>query len=184
MPRPLRRRLLNLLFCRIYELKNFEMKQIFLMIVLVAFGLTATSAYNEDRFGTAPGDLAAPVELKNQRSQTSLSDFRGKYVLLSFWSSEDAASRTLCKRYDAWQKSAERPATVHLSVNLDSNRALFDAIVSADNLDAASQYNLTGEAAAKVRRDYHLTENLGTLLIDPEGRIAAVNPDIARLASL
>ena len=157
-----------------------------MMIVLAAIGIFATSGFNEDRFGTRPGDLAAPVELKNRYVDVRLASCRGQYVLLSFWNSGDAASRVLCNKYAAWQKklAAGTVRMRHLAVNLDDDSDLFAAIVNADGLDAAAQFNLTGDAAAKVRRDYHLNEALGTLLIDPEGRIAAINPDFSKLAAL
>lgn len=159
------------------------MKKIFLTIALVAATLVFTSGFNEEAAAGGRGETAADIELANSFGSVSLKDYRGQYVLLSFWSSEDAASRILCASYA--RECAKNGKAVHLGVNFDEQKALFDAIVDADGLDAKAQYNLTGTAAATVRHDYRLDGGtLGTLLIDPKGRIAAVNPPAEMIASL
>lgn len=159
------------------------MKKNLLMIALFVASLVFTSGFNEEAGASGRGETAAEVRLENGYGSVSLNDYRGKYVLLSFWSSEDAASRMLCANYA--RECAKNGKAVHLGVNFDEQKALFEAIVDADGLDAKAQYNLTGKSAAKVRHDYRLEGGvLGTLLIDPMGHIAAVNPSSEMIAAL
>ena len=172
-----------MLFCRIVSHKIFEMKKLFLMIALVAATLMLTSGFNEEAGYGGRGETAADVRLENSFGSVSLKDYRGQYVLLSFWSSEDAASRMLCANYA--RECGKNGKAVHLGVNFDEQKALFEAIVDADSLDAKAQYNITGKAAASLRHDYRLEGGqLGTVLIDPKGRIAAVNPTPEQIAKL
>lgn len=144
--------------------------------------LLLTSAFSDEQFGSNPGQKAAPIELCNDTDTLNLADLQGKYVLLSFWSSTDATSRQLCKEYDTYCSSNSN--TKHISVCLDQDAALFEAIVERDGLNPASQFFLSGNIARKVIRDYHLDGALGTLLIGPDGRVVDVNPTEKRLARL
>lgn len=69
-----------------------------------------------------------------------------------------------------------------VGINLDENSSLFSQIVSADNLNKKTQFNVKGKKAAKINTDYHLTAGYGTLLIGPDGRVIAANPSTARLS--
>ena len=161
-----------MLFCRIVSHKIFEMKKLFLMIALVAATLMFTSGFNEEAGYGGRGETAADVRLENSFGSVSLKDYRGQYVLLSF-----------CANYA--RECGKNGKAVHLGVNFDEQKALFEAIVDADSLDAKAQYNITGKAAASLRHDYRLEGGqLGTVLIDPKGRIAAVNPTPEQIAKL
>lgn len=157
------------------------MKVINFLIALFAV-FVLTSSYSDRQFGANPGQKVAPIELHNSAMTANLADMKGSYVLLSFWSSNDAVSRQLCKRYDTYQRHST--STRHVSICLDSDKALFDAIVARDGLDPKTQFILGDKAAEKLRRDYHLDGTLGTLLIGPDGRVVAVNPSEIRLAQL
>lgn len=159
------------------------MKQLVLIIALVITALFTTSAFNEARFGTAPGETLPPLTLSDGSRRVNLADARGEYVLLSFWTSEDAASRELCHRYSVWSRKNSGKIQ-HIAVNFDSHRPLFESIVKADGLDQANQFNVSGKAAEKIKKDFKIDGNCGTLLIAPDGTVAAINPDDAALAAL
>jgi thiol-disulfide isomerase/thioredoxin len=160
------------------------MKKTFWIIAFLSVLLTTTSGFNDSRFGVMPGNIAPKIELQNGFSTVELSHCRGKYVLLSFWSSGDAKSRMLCNSYDAWVKNND-PSNKKVSlvgINLDDNSTLFSQIVKADNLNEKTQFNVKGTKAAKINSDYHLTAGYGTLLIGPDGRVIAANPTSAQLS--
>jgi hypothetical protein len=69
-------------------------------------------------------------------------------------------------------------------VNFDENSTMFSQIVRADNLDPKTQFNAKGKNAEKINSDYHLTKGYGTLLIDPNGRVIAANPNPLQIAAL
>lgn len=160
------------------------MRRIYFIIALFTVLLLTSSGFNESKFGSAPGKTAAPMVLNRDDVRVSLNDLRGRYVLVSFWSALDAQSRVLCNRYDGWMSrldNTDRP--IHLSVNLDEDISLWKAIVRADGMDEQAQFNVNGKAAEKIRKDYNLEKACGTILIGPDGRVAAVNPTQAQLSS-
>lgn len=86
--------------------------------------------------------------------------------------------------YSSWFKNHTPENVKHISVNFDFERILFDEIVKLDNLDADTQFNLQGIAAAKLQEEYNLQEGYGSVLIDREGRIKRFNPSVSELTSL
>ncbi|MDE6644553.1 MAG: hypothetical protein K2J97_00525, partial [Muribaculaceae bacterium] len=59
---------------------------------------------------------------------------------------------------------------------LDSNTRMFEEIVKRDRLTRANQFNISGEKASFVVENFQLSDQPKSFLIDPEGRIIAVNP--------
>ncbi len=152
------------------------MKKAILFIACFAV-LVLTLSANTDR-ATAPvvGHYSPALSLTAADSSvTTLGAFRGKYVLVTFWSSSDAASRLRCNRYDAFCDGNDR--LEHLAVNLDRNAELFDEVVSRDNLSRCSQYHVEGRQAHAIRKLYHLDRGLHSFLINPAGVIEAIDPD-------
>lgn len=155
------------------------MKKIAYLIATFAVLLFTSSGFNEDIFNPVTGNPAAPLNLENSTGTLSLDDYKGEYVLLSFWRSDDGASRAECNRAKAIANAAagtEVPVK-HIGINMDEDADLFEALAQSDGLDAASQYNVSGDAARRVASAYGLHGNLGTLLLDKDGRILAVNAD-------
>lgn len=156
--------------------------------------ITLTLAANTSRMvDAAPGQIAPDFELTASLNQTDdstspsffISDLKGEYVLVNFWSTTDAASRVAAGTYDQLMKTNDFGGRLNLlNLNLDANEALFDAVVRQDGLDTAMQYHLDGEAAKELTKLYHLDEGLRALLIDPSGKIVAVNPTAADLSNL
>ena len=104
-------------------------------LVLVAVFTSASSTINSDsRLGTT----APNFTIGNDEDVVSLNQFRGKYVLLSIWSSADALSRLENMKFNKLAQNNDK--LVQLSVNFDRSRALFGEIVAADSLDTSSQY--------------------------------------------
>lgn len=93
--------------------------------------------------------------------------------MLSFWNSRDAQSRQLSKYYAG---VARQQGLRHISINVDDDRNIFEGIAEADGMDAHNVFAVTGKQAAKLREAYSLDNAFGTVLIDEQGRIAAINP--------
>ncbi len=161
------------------------MKKTILTLALFAGVLFASSGYNDKVFGTGQGDLAPVVSFTEGETPVSVDQFRGKYLLLSFWSSTDARSRVDVNKYSSWIGSMDADANVnHVAVNFDTNRTLFDEIVRRDNLTGTKQFNVQGEIARDIIESYGLSGGFGSLLIDPQGRVAAINPSKETLTAL
>lgn len=125
-----------------------------------------------------PGDRAPVVSLTEGADSASVADYEGKYLLLSFWSSDDARSRQMCNEYSKWMAgNAGSDGIEMLAVNFDENETLFSRIVEADGMNPQAQFNVKGEVAEKIRNEFRLNDGLGALLISPDGVVLAANPD-------
>ena len=109
---------------------------------------------------------------------------KGRYVIVTFWSSADADSRLRADRYDEAAKLLPQERFCLLSVNFDRSERLFREIVRRDNLSAENHIHVDGSQANRIIHDYRLTEGFKSLLIDPKGRIVAMNPSIETLTKM
>ena len=81
------------------------MKKAFTILALFAVLLLTSSAYNESAADKAASQSVAPMLVIDNGNDTfSLSEMRGKYLLLTFWSSTDANSRVACNEYTTFVK--------------------------------------------------------------------------------
>lgn len=160
------------------------MKKSLFIIVLSAFVFMATSGLGSDNPSMDKGAFAPELKLSNSGSELTLSQLRGKCVLLNFWSSADAESRIENNKYAAWSNANSPDGLQYVAVNVGDDPELVTAIVKADGLDSKAQYVATGKEAQKIISDFRLTEGYGTLLIGQDGRIRAFNPKKTELTSL
>jgi len=159
------------------------MKKAILFIACFATLVLTLSAYTDRAAAPVIGYRAPELSLTVADStSTSLDYHKGGYVLVTFWSSSDAASRLRCNEYTAFAAKDER--MVHLAVNFDSNAELFDEVVRRDNLTASMQYHVEGHHAESIKKEYHLERGLHTFMINPRGVIIAIDPDIEQVNNL
>lgn len=162
------------------------------LFAVITFTIAAHTTRMVD---AAPGQIAPDFELTATDIKTDdstspsrsfyISDLKGEYVLVNFWSTTDAASRVAAGSYDQLMKDNDFGGRLNLlNLNFDDNEALFEAIVRQDGLDTAMQYHLQGEAADRIAKSYHLDEGFRALLLDPSGKIIAVNPTPTDVTSL
>lgn len=146
-------------------------------LVLVALFTSESSTINSDsRLGTT----APNFTIGNEEDVVSLKQFRGKYVLLSIWSSADANSRLANMKFNKMAQSNDK--LVQLSVNFDRSRALFGEIVAADSLDTSSQYFCETQDRNAFKQKWGIADNYCTFLINTKGVVIAVNPSEKELA--
>lgn len=154
------------------------------VIVLFAVLVISVSAYSERVFEAAEGYNAPSMTIENSDTTLSLADIKGRYVIVTFWSSADADSRLRVYRYDEAAKLLPQERFCLLSVNFDRSERLFREIVRRDNLSAENHIHVDGSQANRIIHDYRLTEGFKSLLIDPKGRIVAMNPSIETLTKM
>ena len=154
------------------------------VIVLFAVLVISVSAYSERVFEAAEGYNAPSMTIENSDTTLSLADMKGRYVIVTFWSSADADSRLRAYRYDEAAKLLPQERFCLLSVNFDRSERLFREIVRRDNLSAENHIHVDGSQANRIIHDYRLTEGFKSLLIDPKGRIVEMNPSIETLTKM
>lgn len=154
------------------------------VIVLFAVLVISVSAYSERVFEAAEGYNAPSMTIENSDTTLSLADMKGRYVIVTFWSSADADSRLRAYRYDEAAKLLPQERFCLLSVNFDRSERLFREIVRRDGLSAETQFHIEGNRANQLINDYHLESGMQSFLIDPSGRIVAKNPTEQTLTQL
>lgn len=146
------------------------------IIAIFAVLMVSMSAHTERVYEAADGFNAPDLTIDNSHSALSLSDLKGKYVLVTFWASSNAQSRISAARYDDFSKSLDEERFCLLSVNFDRSERLFREIVRRDNLSAKSQFYVSGSNAETIFENYHLGNGFQSFLINPQGKIVATNP--------
>lgn len=163
------------------------MKKILMFIALFTVLILTSSGFNENRFGIVPGDPAPVLNVTNQDGEFSLTQSRGKYVLLTFWSSQDATSRQRCHQYNVWarQHAAQNHRFTNLAVNFDTNEGLFREIVNIDNLEKKTQYYARdAKVGTNITRDFDISAGYYSMLIDRDGHVLKINPTTTELTTI
>lgn len=158
-------------------------KTLLIFTLLACIVAISYAAYTERVYRPATGFPAPVFTLSHPDDTTtirSLRDLRGRYVLLSFWSSADPNSRLRLKQYDNMAREFPDKAVplVVLGVNFDRSRRLFDEIVRLDSLDNGHHIYASGENARRIAADYRLADGYRSYLINPQGQIIAANPSV------
>lgn len=149
--------------------------------------LLASSGFTQRSAAPAVGYMAPALLVDNDKTDesVSLTALRGSYVLLTFWNSTQANSRLAMNRYQHWvdsrQTTYDDKEVAIVGVNLDSDKRMFEELVKRDHLDPSNQFNISGEKASLVIENYQLEDQAKSFLIDPDGRIVAINPTSSQL---
>ncbi len=160
------------------------MKKTILIFALFLGLLITSSGFNRTGLNTAIGKLAPEIASFDIEQVIKNSEKQGRYVLLSFWSSSDGQSRRKVNEYDLWLSDHIMANLDMVAINFDQSEGLFREIVRRDGLSASSQFNVGGNTARQIIRDYHLDDGYGSILISPNGQIIAHNPTVGQLADV
>ena len=155
------------------------MKKTLLLIGFSVALLLSINAYTgrvyEPKSGSTAPEFSFDAGLKEEMK---LSDLRGEYVLLNFWSSSDAESRIATSDYEKAVSELGEGKFRFVSMNFDRSEKVFNEIVGIDNLNKEIQHYASGSEAEEIIRLYDLSDGFKSFLIDRDGRIIAVNPSI------
>ena len=133
-----------------------------------------TSASSNNGKGGIVGKSAGDFTISNADGVMSLSQLRGKYVLLTLWSSADVVSRLDNIRCDRYASTSEN--VVPMSVNFDRSKLLFDELVAADSLNTSTQYYCERQDRSIFEQKWEANQQYNSYLINPSGTVIAVNP--------
>ena len=161
------------------------MKKITLILAVFAVLLSMVSAGTKNEYNAEVGMKVPYFEVKAEDGDViSLSDMKGRFVIVNFWTSADANSRIAANQYDSYVESVEGEHLSLVSVNIDRNQRLFEEIKRRDGLNAKSQYYAQPGSASDLIRKFNMGNGLQSYLIDPQGTITAINPSTEILATL
>ena len=162
-------------------------KRILIGLMLTVTLLVAATAFtgNPKRDVLTVGSEVPSLQIVSATNGTmsAIGGTSDEYTLVTFWKSSDAPSRMACNKYQASMRG-ESPFLARyggkvrfVAVNLDSSKALFREIVENDRLDATNQF-VVEDVAVLARLDalFALRDGMGSVLIAPDGTVAAFNP--------
>lgn len=149
-------------------------------VLVIATGFTENPANKKVNIGST----FPTVRIHNTEGVTTLGDRKSHYTLITFWESSDAQSRMECNIYDKALSSSENADVEFIAVNFDGTKTLFDEIVTIDNMQQQRQYHVTGQTAMELRAIFDLDKGMGSILLAPDGTVAAFNPSVDYLMTL
>jgi peroxiredoxin len=125
--------------------------------------------------GPGIGEIAPDfVSSRPDGTQMALSDLKGNYVLLSFWAGWSKLSREEnIYLKEAWTKYRNQPFRI-LQVSFDNNKDVWLGAIEEERLDWDHISDLK-RWETLVADLYHVERIPSNYLIDPEGRIVAVD---------
>lgn len=151
------------------------MKKTLLAIITLVVLCVFSSAYNTTPPDARIGFKAPNFYITDNDGEISLQKFKGKYVLLTFWTSVDAESRISNMRYDRLAKAHEE--LQHIAVNYDMSEAVFNEIIKIDGVNTKTQFFDNEGKSSNLSEIYRISsKGFITYLIDPSGEIIAENP--------
>lgn len=129
------------------------------------------------------GSPAPALSIANGDTAISLQKMKGKYVLLTFWSSADAESRISNLTYDKIAKTY-KGSLEYVAVNYDHSPRVYGEIKKIDDLRQSSQFRDNKGSSSSIYTDYRLAQGFNSYLIDRNGTIIAINPTSQQLAKM
>lgn len=127
------------------------------------------------------GAQAPELVLGNEKQPLSLQASKGNYILLSFWASYDAASRTRNARLHHVVSDDARVEMI--SISFDRYPSVFQTAVKQDGIGDNVYQEMEGENS-EIFKSYDLKHGFINCLVDDRGVIVAKNVSPSELASL
>ena len=164
------------------------MKHIFAFVAALLVGVAAFAqedpdvVYGKDLLSV--GTVAPSFTLKDiDGKSVSLSDFRGKQVVLHFWASWCPDCREETPQLKAAQAAADPSKVVFVSVSFDRKMEAFEAYVRENALGGVQLFDASGKKDSAIGSAYNIRWIPATYLIGPDGRIQFATVVFSKVAA-
>lgn len=145
----------------------------FVVLLLVSFSFLSFIGKDTPTVGLTIGDKAPDFTICGEKQLVELNDLKGKYVLLSFWASYDAQSRTqnaILNHVISKTKNIEM-----VSVSFDDYKSIFNETIKKDQIDTPNCFVETEGENSELFKTYRLNKGFKNYLLDENGVIIAKN---------
>lgn len=136
------------------------------------------NAYEKLKAAQLTGEAPAFTLPDAGDKSVSLSDFRGKYVLIDFWASWCAPCREKNKELNKHYSRLKEQGLEIISISLDDNKQQWLKAVHEDSIHWTQLIDLEGFKKSRVRQDYKVEQVPTVYLIDPQGKVIDTNPSL------
>ena len=156
-----------------------------IFVVLLICSLTAFVEKDKPTGGLSVGDVAPDFRIESTSGEQyplKLADFKGHYVLLSFWASYDAQSRMQNVSLNNALRS-DAPNVKMVSISFDEYRSVFEETIRKDQIVTPTCFVETKGEASGLFKKYRLNRGFTNYLLDGNGVIIAKNISAAELSA-
>ena len=150
-----------------------NVKGFFVVLMMFSFAFFSFVGKDTPTEGLTIGDRAPEFKICGEKELVNLKDFRGKYVLLSFWATYDADSRM---RNITMNRAVSRTANVEMvSVSFDDYKSVFNETIKKDQILIPNCFVEVKGVDSDIYRKYRLYKGFKNYLLDKNGVIIAKN---------
>ena len=156
-----------------------------IFVVLLICSLTAFVEKDKPTGGLSVGDVAPDFRIETTSGEQyplKLADFKGRYVLLSFWASYDAQSRMQNVSLNNALRS-DAPNVKMVSISFDEYRSVFEETIRKDQIVTPTCFVETKGEYSGLFKKYRLGRGFTNYLLDDNGVIIAKNISAAELSA-
>ena len=149
-----------------------------IFVVLLISSLTSFVNKDKPTGGLNVGDTAPDFAIQtvsNGQHGQSLSDLKGKRVLLSFWASYDAPSRMCNAALNNALRAAGPDNVEMVSVSFDEYESIFQETIRKDQIVTPACFVETAGESSELFEEYELDGGFTNYLLDENGIILAKN---------
>ena len=153
----------------------------FVALLIISFTFFSFVGKDTPTEGLTIGDRAPEFNICGEKQLVNLKDFRGKYVLLSFWASYDANSRMNNATLSHATNQAGNVEMV--SVSFDNYKSIFNETIRKDRISTTNCFvELNGENSG-IYKTYRLHKGFKNYLLNEQGIIIAKDINAKQLSS-
>ena len=184
--------ILKMLYLLCFENNKIMKHRILLTFVLLAISSVSLFAQTPDETDLdlkyavdmlKPGITAPDFTLKDINGKSvSLSDFKGKKVVVDFWASWCPDCRAELPLIKSMQEQSDPSEIVFVAVSFDRSQEAFASYVTKNDLKGVQLYDPAGMRDSAIAKSYKITWIPSYYLIDEDGTILLVTVVADKLA--